>query len=427
MSKLIIEGGVPLQGSVKISGNKNAALPMIAATLLSDQDVTLHNLPDIVDVHHMLLAIQDLGARVERQGDSVLVNASGLHSSSLSQETCNKIRTSILLVAPLLYRMNKATLYPPGGDVIGRRRLDTHFYGLQKLGAELVNSHPAFEFVLEKRFKGQDLFFDEASVTATEHILMAAVVAEGTTIIRNAASEPHVQNLAGMLNAMGANISGIGSNCLTIEGVDQLNGAEYTIGSDHIEAASFLALAAATGGSITVEGTSKSDFWMPRRVFETLGVQLDLQHDHISIDPSSSLKIQPDFGGAIPVIDDGPWPQFPSDMMSCMIILATQAEGTVLFFEKMFESRLYFVDRLISMGANAIVCDPHRVVISGPSKLRGTTLSSPDIRAGMALLGAGLCASGTSTVKHIQMIDRGYANIESRLEGLGARIKRINS
>ena len=427
MSKLIIEGGVPLQGSVKISGNKNAALPMIAATLLSDQDVTLHNLPDIVDVHHMLLAIQDLGARVERQGDSVLVNASGLHSSSLSQETCNKIRTSILLVAPLLYRMNKATLYPPGGDVIGRRRLDTHFYGLQKLGAELVNSHPAFEFVLEKRFKGQDLFFDEASVTATEHILMAAVVAEGTTIIRNAASEPHVQNLAGMLNAMGANISGIGSNCLTIEGVDQLNGAEYTIGSDHIEAASFLALAAATGGSITVEGTSKSDFWMPRRVFETLGVQLDLQHDHISIDPSSSLKIQPDFGGAIPVIDDGPWPQFPSDMMSCMIILATQAEGTVLFFEKMFESRLYFVDRLISMGANAIVCDPHRVVISGPSKLRGTTLSSPDIRAGMALLGAGLCASGTSTVKNIQMIDRGYANIESRLEGLGARIKRINS
>ena len=427
MSKLIIEGGIPLQGSVKISGNKNAALPMIAATLLSDQDITLHNLPDIVDVHHMLMAIQDLGARVECSGTSVLINAANLHSSSLSQETCNRIRTSILLVAPLLYRMNHAALYPPGGDVIGRRRLDTHFYGLQKLGAELKASHPAFDFVLENRFQGQDLFFDEASVTATEHILMAAVVGDGTTIIRNAASEPHVQNLAEMLNAMGAKISGIGSNCLTIQGVDQLHGAEVTIGGDHIEAASFLALAAATGGSITVEGTSKSDFWMPRRVFETLGVQLELQHDTISIKSSSSLKIQQDFGGAIPVIDDGPWPQFPSDMMSCMIILATQAEGTVLFFEKMFESRLYFVDRLISMGANAIVCDPHRVVISGPSKLRGTTLSSPDIRAGMALLGAGLCASGTSTVKNIQMIDRGYANIETRLEQLGARIKRIEA
>jgi UDP-N-acetylglucosamine 1-carboxyvinyltransferase len=426
MSHLIIEGGVPLRGNIKVSGNKNAALPIIAASILTDEDVILHNLPDILDVHHMLEAIIELGAKVERSGTSVLINAKNLHTSSLSQNICNRIRTSILLVAPMLFRMNHALIYPPGGDVIGRRRLDTHFYGLSKLGATLNTSDVHYEFSLKTEFKGADLFFDEASVTATEHILMGAVVAKGKTYIRNAASEPHVQNLANMLNSMGAKISGIGSNCLTIQGVASLGGTEFTIGSDYIEAASFLALAAATGGAITVEGTTKSDFWMARRVFDTLGVQLDLKHDSVSIKESGPLIIKKDFGGSIPVIDDGPWPQFPSDMMSCMIVLATQAEGTVLFFEKMFESRLYFVDRLVSMGANVVVCDPHRVVISGPAKLRGKTLSSPDIRAGMALLGGALCANGKSTVKNIQMIDRGYANIENRLNLLGARIKRIS-
>ena len=426
MSQLIIEGGIPLEGEIKVSGNKNAALPMIAACLLTDQPITLHNLPDILDVKHMLEALQSLGATVERYADSVTVHAKDLSRSSLNHETCSKIRTSILLVAPILFRTGKAELYPPGGDVIGRRRLDTHFYGLEKLGTKLTESFPAFKFEVKNGFSGSDLFFDQASVTATEHILMAAVVAKGKTWIRNAASEPHVQNLAEMLISMGARIKGLGTNCLEIEGVNSLRGGDIHIGGDYIEAASFLALGAATGGQITVTGTHKSDFWMARRVFERLGIELDMEHDKISISPKSKRIIQADFGGAIPVIDDGPWPQFPSDMMSCMIILATQMQGTVLFFEKMFESRLYFVDRLISMGANAIVCDPHRVVISGPAKLRAATLSSPDIRAGMALLGAGLCASGTSVVKNIQMIDRGYANIESRLLQLGAKVKRVN-
>ncbi|EDM28344.1 UDP-N-acetylglucosamine 1-carboxyvinyltransferase [Lentisphaera araneosa HTCC2155] len=426
MSKLIIEGGTALNGSIKVSGNKNAALPMIAACLLTDKAITLHNLPDILDVKHMLEALQSLGASIERHADSVTIHAKDLSKSSLDHETCSKIRTSILLVAPILYRTGKVELHPPGGDVIGRRRLDTHFYGLEKLGAKLTDSFPAFVFEAKDGFSGSDLFFDQASVTATEHILMAAVVAKGKTWIRNAASEPHVQNLAEMLINMGARIKGLGTNCLEIDGVSSLDGGDIHIGGDYIEAASFLALGAATGGEITVTGTNKSDFWMARRVFERLGILLNMEHSQISIDPNSPRKIQADFGGAIPVIDDGPWPQFPSDMMSCMIVLASQVEGTVLFFEKMFESRLYFVDRLISMGANAIVCDPHRVVISGPAKLRANTLSSPDIRAGMALLGGALCASGTSTVKNIQMIDRGYANIESRLLQLGARVQRVN-
>ena len=426
MSKLIIEGGTALHGSIKVSGNKNAALPMIAACLLTDKAITLHNLPDILDVKHMLEALQSLGANIERHADSVTIHAKDLSKSSLDHETCSKIRTSILLVAPILYRTGKVELHPPGGDVIGRRRLDTHFYGLEKLGAKLTDSFPAFVFEAKDGFSGSDLFFDQASVTATEHILMAAVVAKGKTWIRNAASEPHVQNLAEMLISMGARIKGLGTNCLEIDGVSSLDGGDIHIGGDYIEAASFLALGAATGGEITVTGTNKSDFWMARRVFERLGILLNMEHSQISIDPNSPRKIQADFGGAIPVIDDGPWPQFPSDMMSCMIVLASQVEGTVLFFEKMFESRLYFVDRLISMGANAIVCDPHRVVISGPAKLRANTLSSPDIRAGMALLGGALCASGTSTVKNIQMIDRGYANIESRLLQLGAKVKRVD-
>jgi len=424
MSILRVEGGYPLHGSVKISGNKNAILPMIAAAMLSDEEVVFTNVPDIVDVGIMLKIAEELGARVERDGDRLVIEAKNLKSGEISQKLCSQIRTSVLFVAPLLHRCGEVKIYPPGGDVIGRRRLDTHFYGLEKLGTS-IDIDRTYNFSLKGGFKGSDLFFDEASVTATEHILMAAVVAEGHTLMRNVASEPHVQDLAKLLNSMGAKISGIGTNQLSIEGVSSLHGAEHRVCSDHIEAASFLAIAAATGGSITVEGTEKSHYWMARRVFETLGVQLDLQHDKIYLPPNQLLQVQSDFGGAMPRIDDGPWPQFPSDMMSCMIVLATQVQGTVLFFEKMFESRLYFVDKLIAMGANAVVCDAHRVVVSGKSTLRPMNLVGPDIRAGMALIGAALCAKGTSEVHNIHMIDRGYEHIETRLQAIGARVTRI--
>ena len=423
MSTFEIEGGVPLHGTVRASGNKNAILPMIAACILTDQEVVLDNVPDIIDVRHMLDVIKALGGKVERSGERISVQVASVTTSEISRELCNKVRTSILCVAPLLHRMGKAKLHPPGGDVIGRRRLDTHFYGLQKLGAK-VKLNGAYEFSLPAPLTGAELFFDEPSVTGTEHILMAAVVSAGSTLIRNAACEPHVQDLANMLNAMGARISGIGTNQLQGEGVSSLRGTTHKVCHDHIEAASYLALAAATGGEIRVEGTDLHSYWMCHRVFETLGVKIELHKDHIFLPENQQLKTLPDFDGSIPVIADGPWPQFATDQMSCMITLATQVQGNVLFFEKMFESRLYFVDRLIAMGANAVVCDPHRVLISGRSKLRGTTLSSPDIRAGMALLGAALCATGKSTVQNANMIERGYEKLEEKLLGLGARIVR---
>jgi UDP-N-acetylglucosamine 1-carboxyvinyltransferase len=416
-----IEGGVPLRGSVRASGNKNAILPMIAACILTDQEMILENVPDILDVRHMLEVITDLGGRVERSGERLSVHVARLNKSEISRELCNKVRTSILCVAPLLHRMGRAKIFPPGGDVIGKRRLDTHFYGLQKLGATITLGE-SYDFFLPGPMAGADLFFDEPSVTGTEHILMAAVVSAGQTLIRNAACEPHVQDLAHMLNAMGAKITGMGTNQLSIEGVSSLHGTTHQVCHDHIEAASYLALAAATGGEIRVEGTDLHSYWMCHRVFATLGVKIELYKDHIFLSGNQELRIAPDYDGSMPVIGDGPWPQFATDQMSCMITLATQAEGNVLFFEKMFESRLYFVDRLIAMGARAVVCDPHRVVISGRSRLRATTLSSPDIRAGMALLGAALCASGKSTVQNANMIQRGYERIEEKLLSLGARI-----
>ena len=423
MSVFEIEGGVPLRGTVRASGNKNAILPMVAACLLTDQPVELTNVPDIADVRVMLEVARELGATVERDGERLRIHAASIRTSEISRDLCNRVRTSILFVAPLLHRTGSATLFPPGGDVIGRRRLDTHFYGLGKLGTE-IETDDAFRF-RAKELVGADLFFDEASVTGTEHILMAAAVSRGTTIIRNAASEPHVQDLAHLLNAMGARISGIGTNQLQVEGVTSLSGATHRVCHDHIESASFLALAAATGGEITVEGVERSAYWMTRRVFETLGIELELRHDSVFLSESQPREIKHDFDGSMPVIGDGPWPQFASDQMSCMVTLATQVEGSCLFFEKMFESRLYFVDRLIAMGAHAVVCDPHRVVISGRSKLRGTTLPSPDIRAGMALLGAALCATGKSRVQNAEMIDRGYERVEQKLAALGARIRRV--
>ncbi len=423
MSTFEIEGGVPLKGTVRASGNKNAILPMIAACILTDQEMVLDNVPDIIDVRHMLEIITDLGGRVERSGERVSIQVASLNKSEISPELCRKVRTSILCVAPLLHRLGKATLYPPGGDVIGRRRLDTHFYGLQKLGAH-VEVNGSYKFSMPGPLTGAEMFFDEPSVTGTGHILMAAVVSRGHTLIRNAACEPHIQDLAHMLNAMGARIEGIGTNQLQIEGVASLHGTTHRVCHDHVEAASYLALAAATGGEIKVEGTDLHSYWMCGRVFATLGVKIELYKDHVLLPGNQELRVTRDHDGSIPVIGDGPWPQFASDQMSCMITLATQVQGNVLFFEKMFESRLYFVDRLISMGANAVVCDPHRVVISGRSQLTATTLTSPDIRAGMALLGAALCAKGKSTVQNANMIERGYERIEEKLLGLGARIKR---
>lgn len=422
MSKLVIEGKNTLSGEISISGNKNAVLPMIAASLLTDEEILLRNVPDIIDVKVMLNIAESLGVSVSRNGDTLRIKAEKISTSELPHELCSRIRTSILFTAPLLHRCGEALIWPPGGDVIGRRRLDGHFYGLKSLGTEINAESIPYRFKAKKNISGKDLFLDEASVTATEHIMMFAALAKGQTIIRNAASEPHVHSLADLLIKMGAKISGLDSNTLVIDGVEKLHGTEHSVDGDHIEAGSFLAMAAATGGELTVKGTIPRHYWMTRRVFERIGVKMKLSPGKIYMQGGQELEIKPDIGNAIPVISDGPWPQFPSDMMSCMIVAATQAKGTVLFFEKMFESRIYFVDRLINMGANAIICDPHRAVICGPSTLRGIEMSSPDIRAGMALMIAALCAKGRSVIHNSDVIFRGYENIVEKIISLGGKI-----
>jgi UDP-N-acetylglucosamine 1-carboxyvinyltransferase len=421
MQSLRIEGGAPIRGEVVIGGNKNAALPMIAATLLTDEEVVLHNLPDILDVRSMLEIAAALGAEVDFHDHTLKIRCRNLTGTTVPRELCSKNRTSILFAAPLLARGGGATLYPPGGDVIGRRRLDGHFYGLLKLGATMEFDQ-AYRFKAKERLHGRELFLDEASVTATEQILMAAVTAEGRTTLYNAACEPHVFDLAVLLNAMGAKISGHGSNTITIDGVDALHGAEHTVVGDHIEAGSFIALGAACGGELTIRGTTPRHYWMIRRIFERLGLVLELHPDRIYLPGGQEMRIETDFGGYTPVLSDGPWPQFPSDMMSCAIVAATQAAGSALFFEKMFESRIYFVDRLISMGANAIVCDPHRVLVTGKSQLHGVVMSSPDIRAGMAMVIAALAARGESVINSAEVIYRGYENLAAKLAAIGARI-----
>ena len=425
MSSLLIEGPSEIQGEVQLSGNKNAALPMIAASMLTDEPVILHNVPDILDVRNMLELARVLGASVNRDGKTVVICAKNLTLSELPRNLCTAIRTSLLFAGPLAMRLGSAQLWPPGGDVIGRRRLDSHFYGLRKLGISVETDEVPYSFRRTcSSSELVDMFLDEASVTATEHILTAAALRDGITVIRNAASEPHITQLAGLLQAMGAEISGIETNILTIRGQKKLHGAEFTLEGDHIEAASFLALCAAAKGNIHICGNIlPHHYWMTRRVFERFGADLRLEQGHIYMDCRNGLLIEPDFGNAIPTVSDGPWPQFPSDMMSCMIVAATQAKGTVLFFEKMFESRIYFVDRLISMGANAIVCDPHRVVISGPAHLRGTEMSSPDIRAGMAMIIAGCCAEGTTIVNKAEIVYRGYENLPEKLRNLGVSIR----
>ena len=425
MGKFRINGGKVLQGAISVSGNKNAVLPMIAAALLTDETVTLRNVPDILDVANMLETASFLGVEVSRNNSTLVLNAANICNHAIPKHLCDRTRTSLLFTGPLLMRTGGASLWPPGGDVIGRRRLDSHFYGLTTMGARLLSESHPYVFKAD-RIVGKDLFLDEASVTATEHIMMTASLADGITYIRNAAAEPHVQDLAHFLNSMGADIRGIGTNTLEIHGVEKLKGTNYTVCDDHIEAGSFLAMAAATGGGITLKGISPKHFWMTRRVFEKFGIHFEFQENSLIMPPGQELIIKPDLSNAIPVISDGPWPQYPSDMMSCTIVMATRTRGSVLFFEKMFESRIYFVDNLIRMGANAIVCDPHRVVISGPTELRPTEMSSPDIRAGMALLIAALCAKGVSVIDHADIIKRGYESVVEKITALGGDIENIS-
>ena len=423
MSRFVIHGGRPLEGEIRASGSKNAVLPMIAAALLTEEEVVLENVPSIRDVDVMLEIAGHIGAEVSRSGDRVAIRAADLSDAPLPHELCERVRTSVLFVAPLLHRLGRAKLHPPGGDGIGRRRLDTHFYGLRQLGATVDDRE--FEFTADEGLEGAKIFFDEASVTATEHILMAAALARGTTTILNAASEPHVMDLARMLCSMGAQIEGLHTNTLTITGVERLGGTSHRVVSDHIEVGSYLALAAATGGGITIHDTVRGHYWMMHRVFERFGLELDIKSDRIVLPSGQAPRIQPDAGGAVPQVDDGPWPQFPTDMMSPFLVLATQSEGTILFFEKMFEGRMYFVDPLVQMGANAIICDPHRVIISGPSRLRGQTVRSPDIRAGMAMIIAALCSTGRPCiVQNAEIVDRGYERVEEKLRALGADILR---
>ncbi|MFQ6100180.1 MAG: UDP-N-acetylglucosamine 1-carboxyvinyltransferase [Anaerolineae bacterium] len=424
MEKFIIEGGHPLFGTVTPSGNKNAALPLLAACLLTDEPVTLHNLPAIGDVATMGELLSEVGVSIEMLDPNTWrLQARDIHTSKLNPELFGRIRGSITLAGPMLARTGAVHLPRPGGDVIGRRRVDTHFLALGALGAD-VDADGAFR-LHGKRLNGADILLDEASVTATENAIMAATLASGTTIIRNAACEPHVQDLCYMLCRFGAQIEGIGSNTLTIHGVERLGGGEYTIGPDYMEVGSYIALAAVTGGELLIKNAAPEHMHMVGLVFGRLGVQFKTQGQDIFVPAEQSLTIVPDIGGAIPSIKDAPWPAFPADLMSITVVLASQCEGTVLVHEKMFESRLYFVDQLIAMGARVILCDPHRCVVQGPSRLHGDEVNSPDIRAGMALLIAALCAEGKSTIRNIRQIDRGYERAEEKLRLLGARIERV--
>ncbi len=419
-----IEGGFPIKGTIAASGNKNAALPCIAAVLLTDKEVTLRNIPDIEDTGVMIKILERLGVTAEKIAENTWkFCAKNLNSHEIPSDLAKKIRASILFAGPLLARLGKAQLFPPGGDVIGRRRLDTHFLALTELGAR-VNTDGQLSFTANK-LVGADIFLDEASVTATENAVMAACLAEGTTILTNTASEPHVRDLCNMLNAMGADISGVGSNILTIKGVKKLHGCDFKIGPDYMEIGSFIGLAAATRGSITITGVEQRDMRAIRLAFGRLGITWTTDGDSIIVGNEQNMQVSPDLGGMIPKIDDSPWPGFPPDLTSIMTVVATQVEGTVLIHEKMFESRMFFVDKLIGMGARITLCDPHRAVVSGPSLLRGTELVSPDVRAGMAMVIAAMCARGESVIKNVYQVERGYEHLTEKLQSLGAHIERI--
>ena len=425
MEKFVIEGGIPLRGEVTPSGNKNAALPLLAACLLTEEPVVLHNLPRIRDVSDMRRLVESLGAQVEDLGeDSWRVTARTVRPADLDPGLCRNIRASILLAGPMIARSGELRLSPPGGDVIGRRRLDTHILALQTLGAQ-VNYGRTLEF-RASGLRGADILMDEASVTATENTIMAAVRAKGITVIRNAASEPHIQELCRFLNRLGARIENIGSNTLHIEGVDQLHGGEFSVGPDYLEVVSLVGAAAVTRGGIRIRDAGVRYLEMVAQVFRRLGVTWQVEGDDLIVPPDQSLAVVPDLGGVIPEIKTNVWPAFPTDLMSIAITVATQAAGSVLFHDWMYSGRMYFTDKLVGMGARIILCDPYRCLVQGPSQLISENLESPDIRAGMSLLLAALAADGTSTIRNVSQIDRGYERVDEKLRGLGANIQRVS-
>jgi len=420
----VIEGGRPLNGRLRASGNKNGALPILAACLLTDEPVRLTNMPRIRDVETMMELLRHLGAEVEWTGENDLrVHAQDV-GTEVDEELASGIRASFLLAGPLLARNGRASIPPPGGDVIGRRRLDPHIHAFNELGATIeINDR----YELSGPLAGTHIHLYEPSVMGTENAVMAASLTPGRTMISNAASEPHVQDLCLFLVTLGASIGGIGSNVLHVTGVEQLGGGTHAISPEHIEVGSFIGMAALTGGDVTIDGIARDDLWPILPVFRRFGIEVELGDNWLRVPPDQTLVVQDDIGGAIPKVEDGPWPQFPADLTSIAVVVATQAQGTVLIFEKMFESRLFFVDKLVSMGARIILCDPHRVVITGRAPLYGQRMSSPDIRAGMAMLIAALCAEGTSTIGDAYQIDKGYERIDERLRALGARIERVSA
>ena len=425
MDSFSIEGGIPLRGEVTPSGNKNAALPLLCAAILTDEPVILHNVPMIRDVIHMRRLIESLGVTFEElDAHTWKVQAKNVEATKLDPDLCRRVRASILLAGPMCARCGGLLLPPPGGDVIGRRRVDTHILALVKLGANAYYDRQ-YHFEVKGRLRGCDILMDEASVTATENAIMAAVTAEGTTILRNAASEPHIQELCHLLNKMGAKISNIGSNILTIEGVDSLHGAEFTIGPDYLEVVSYIGAAAMTRGEILIHNAGVEYLDMVSLVFKRMGVHWETNGSDILVPDSQRMAVEPDLGGAIPEIRVMPWPAFPSDLMSIAIVIATQVKGSILFHDWMYPSRMYFTDKLVGMGAQIVLCDPHRCIVQGPTRLYPENLESPDIRAGMALLLATLATPGKSTIRNIGQIERGYERVDEKLNALGARITRI--
>jgi UDP-N-acetylglucosamine 1-carboxyvinyltransferase len=430
MEKFVIQGGVPLSGEITAAGNKNAALPIIAACLLTEEEVQLANVPRIRDTEAQLALLERLGVEVEWVGDNSLrLCAKNVSDVAVDEQLASKIRASFLLAGPLLARFGEARMPPPGGDFIGRRRLDPHLDAFRELGASVGGDRWIELSAPPSGLKPCRIFMDEPSVMGTENALMAAALTPGPTTIKNSACEPHVQDLARFLTKLGAEVEGIGSNLMTVHGRETLGRARHSITPDHIEVASFMALAAATGGELRIRGADPEDLISVRRAFRRLGLQsmIDEDSSHVLVPPEQNLRVQDDIGDAIPKIEDGPWPAFPADLTSIALALATQAQGTVLIFEKMFENRLFFVDKLVAMGARITLCDPHRAIVSGPSRLHGERLESPDIRAGMAMLIAALAADGVSEIGNIRQIDRGYERIDERLRGLGAHIERVSA
>ena len=424
MQSFVIEGGRPLSGTVRAAGNKNGALPILAATVLASEPVTITNVPRISDVETMVALLVDIGASADWTGpNELVVDPAGVTKTDLDPELCREIRASFLLAGPLLARFGRAVVPPPGGDVIGRRRLDTHLHAFAALGVE-VEANGVYD-LRTTGLVGARMYLDEASVMATENAIMAAVLARGSTVVGHAACEPHIQDLCRFLVGLGARIDGIGSNVLRIEGVERLGGCTHRIGAEHVEVASFAALAAVTGGDLTIEDVEPDDLISIVPAFRKLGIELEVGESSLRVAPGQALEVVDDLGGQIPKIESGIWPAFPADLTSIAVVAATQARGTVLVFEKMFESRMFFVDKLVAMGARIILCDPHRAVVTGPARLVGQRLESPDIRAGMAMVIAALCAEGRSTIGNIRQIDRGYERIDDRLRALGAEIERV--